>query len=93
MVSDTEVISFIQKQPDGVGQYACQVFVEGFEKVGKIEKLKENGSDAEKALAAKQLAEMGIPKVWFQEGIERRYPGYSDEDLMMLFSYAARATR
>lgn len=93
MVSNAEVLSFIQKQPKGVGPYACRVLQQGFDKNKKLEDLKKNGSAAEKDSAEKQLIEMGPPKVWFWEAIRRKYPDYSDDDITMLITYALRAAR
>jgi len=83
---------FIRQLPDPVTSYACHIFVEGFREIKALESLKENGSSAEKNAAVEQLAKMGVPKVWFRERFTSRYPGYTEEQTLMLFAFAARAT-
>jgi hypothetical protein len=82
---------FVRQQPREVTKLACEIVENGLDEVKKLERLKENGSSEEKDWAAKQLAEMGVPAVWFRERFGRRYPSYTYEEMGLLLAFACRA--
>jgi hypothetical protein len=84
---------FVKTLPPEMGSFACQVFTEGFAEVERLQKLKDEGTFEEKVPAALQLEQLGVPGVWFRRRFSEKYPGFTEDQMMMLFSYAAQATR
>ncbi len=85
--------SFIRPLPDDVKHYVCEVVEIGLDEMKELERLKEQGSAAERKAAAQELENMGTPGEWFRKKLENRFPGFTEEQLLMLFSYGWRSTR
>jgi hypothetical protein len=83
---------FVKSLPQEMRSFACQVYKEGSAEVERLQKLKDEGALEERGRATDQLAQLGVPGVWFHRRFSERYPGFTEEQTKMLFAFAARAT-
>lgn len=84
--------AFIRSLPGDVKRYVYEVseiFLHG--RPRELERLKEHGSTAERKAAAQELESMGTPGEWFRKEIEKKYPGFTEEQLSILFEHGYRS--
>jgi hypothetical protein len=91
-VSQPDDRAFVRSLPVEVIEFAFQVYEEGFAEVERLQKLKADGTTEEKAKAAQQLEQLGVPRVWFWRRVDEKYPGFTDAQMLALFGWVAHAS-